>query len=160
MQCGGRVGKNHTLGRGVADVALMPEGDVFEGGHGVAAQDAGKPTNALGFFWIALVGHCGGALLVGSEWLEGFAELGALEVAKLKRHLIEGGADEREGGDEVGVTVALNDLGGDGRRTQAKLVADEFFDAGWDSGMGADGARDSTDGDIVYSSVETGAGAA
>src|SRR5579859_6440242 len=56
MQCGGRVGKNHTLGRGVADVALMPEGDVFEGGHGVAAQDAGKPTDALGSFWVALVG--------------------------------------------------------------------------------------------------------
>ena len=39
VQDGGGVGGDHALDAAVADVALVPQGDVFEGGGGVAAQE-------------------------------------------------------------------------------------------------------------------------
>ena len=44
----GRVGEDDALGGGVRDVALVPEGDVFESGLGVAADDAGEAADLLG----------------------------------------------------------------------------------------------------------------
>ena len=38
----GGVGEDDALGGGVGDVALVPEGDVLEGGLGVGADDAGE----------------------------------------------------------------------------------------------------------------------
>ena len=38
----GGVGEDDALGGGVGDVALVPEGDVFEGYLGVGADDSGE----------------------------------------------------------------------------------------------------------------------
>ena len=110
---GGGVGEDDALGGGVGDVALVPEGYVFEGGLGVGADDAGEAGDLLGGDGVALVGHGGGALLLLGEELLGLADLGALEVADFGGDFVERGAEDGEGGDVGGVAVALHDLGGD-----------------------------------------------
>ena len=52
------VRQNHPFGTGVGDVAFVPEGHVFVGGHHVAPQDPGTAADVFGADWIALVRHC------------------------------------------------------------------------------------------------------
>ena len=47
----------------------------------------------------------------------------------------------------------------DRSRTQAKLHADVFLDAGRNGGVGANSAGDGADGDVVYSGIQASAGA-
>ena len=101
----------------MADIALVPEGDILESRLGVGADDACEAGDLLGDDGVTLVGHGGGALLLLGEELLGFADLRALEVANLGGNLVEGGAEDGEGGDVGGVAVALNDLGGYVNRT-------------------------------------------
>ena len=84
----GGVGEDDALGGGVGDVALVPEGDVFEGGLGVGSDDAGEAGDLLGGDGVALVRHGGGALLLFGEELFGFADLRTLEVADLGGDLV------------------------------------------------------------------------
>ena len=72
------VGDNDALGGRMADVALMPESDVFHGSDGKTPQYTGQATNALAKFRIAFVRHSGRPLLARSKWLKCFAYLGAL----------------------------------------------------------------------------------
>ncbi len=85
----GGVGEDDALGGGVGDVALVPEGDVLEGGLGVGADDAGEAGDLFAGDGVALVRHRAGALLLFGEELFGFADLGALEVADLGGDLVE-----------------------------------------------------------------------
>ena len=110
-----RVGDDHALGAGVADVALVPQRDVLGRGLGVAAQHAREPGDALGRDRVALVRHRARALLLpGAERLARLEHLGALEVADLRRQALEAGARERDRLQQLGVPVAGDDLRGDG----------------------------------------------
>ncbi len=70
----------------------MPERDVLERRHGVAADDAREAADALAQFGVALVRHGAGAGLSLAEGLLNLQDLGALEVAELRRHSLEAGA--------------------------------------------------------------------
>ena len=59
----GRVGQHHALDRGVADVPLVPERQVLEGGDRVAAHHPRQARDVLEAPGVALVGHRRGALL-------------------------------------------------------------------------------------------------
>ena len=141
------VGDGDALGGGVGDVALVPEGDVFERGHGVGADGSGESADALGLLRVALVGHRGGAGLALGEGLADLADLGPLEVADLGGEALERGGDHGEGGEEVCVSVALDDLGRDRLDAESELAADALLDVRRDGRVGADGAGDLADGD-------------
>ena len=124
----------------MADVALVPEGDVFQRGDGVAAEHAGEAGETFPGDGIALVRHGAAAFLALGEWLLGFEHLGALEMAELDRPAFDARADEGQRGLKFGMDVALDNLGGDGRRFQAELFADRRLDRRGQVGAGADGA--------------------
>src|SRR4051794_27207303 len=113
-----RIRQNDPLGRGVRDVALVPEGDVLETDRRGAADDTGEPADPLGDDRVPLVRHRRGALLAGAERLLHLAHLGAGEVADLEGEPVERGCDEREDGEELGVPVTGHDLGGDRLRLE------------------------------------------
>ena len=63
----GGVRQDDPLGRGVADVAFVPQGDVLEPDLGVAAQQSGQAGHVLRPDRVALVGHGRRALLALGE---------------------------------------------------------------------------------------------
>lgn len=85
----GGVGEDDSLGGGVRDVALVPEGYVLERGLGVSAHDAGEAGDLLAGDGIALVWHRAGTFLFLREELLGLADLGALQMADLGGDLVE-----------------------------------------------------------------------
>src|SRR5207247_9735899 len=93
VQRNARVRKDQTFRRGMSYVALVPHGDVVQGGHDVTAQHARQTADALAELGIAFVRHRARALLAAGEWLERFADLGALESADLGRLLLQGRGD-------------------------------------------------------------------
>ena len=97
----------------MADVALVPEGDVFQRGHGIAAQHASEAGEAFPGDGIALVRHGAAAFLAFGERLLGFEHFGALQMAELDGPTLDARADEGERVHELGVDVALDDLRGD-----------------------------------------------
>ena len=115
--------------RTVADVALVPEGDVFQGGDGVAAQHARQAGQAFPGDGIALVRHGAGTFLAFRERFLGFEHFGALQMAEFHRPAFDARADQGERGHEFGVDVALDHLRGDGRGRKPEFFADKFFHA-------------------------------
>src|SRR5208282_1607666 len=153
------VGKDDALDAAVADVALVPEGDVFEGGHGVAAEHAGKASEALPGDGIALVRHGAAAFLAFGEGFFGFEDFGALQVAEFNRPAFDARADERQRGHELGVDVALDDLRGDGCGTQAEFPAHGQLDPWRKVRAGADRAAEFADGDDFANHHQSAQGA-
>src|SRR6185503_6914075 len=106
----------------VRDVALVPEGDVFDRRQGVAAQQAGEPGDLFRSDRVALVRHRRRALLAFAERLLDLADLGFLQTADLDRELLERGAGDGERGEQLRVAIALDDLGRDLGRLQAETL--------------------------------------
>ena len=131
----------------MADVAFVPERDVLQRGEGVAAQDAREAGEPFAGDRVALVRHGAGTFLAFGKKFFGFQNFGALQMAELRRPTFDARADERECADELGVDVALDDLRGDRRRTQAELLANERFDLRREMRAGADRAGKFSDGD-------------
>jgi len=150
----GGVGQDDALGGGVGDVALVPEGYVFEGDLSVAADDASQAADVFAGDGVALVGHGAGALLFGGEELFGFADFGALEVADLGGDLVERGTEDGQRGDVGGVAVALQDLRGDGGGGEAEFGEDGLFVFGLELAEGADGAGDLADAEVFGGGIE------
>ncbi len=124
VQQNGGVREHDTLGGGVGDVALVPQGNVFVGAHHVAPEDARAPAHVLAADGIALVRHGGGAFLSFAKSLFGFAQFGSLPVANFHGHLLHSGADESQSGHVVCMSVALEHLRGDVGGVDAQLLAD------------------------------------
>src|SRR3954469_5005594 len=104
----------------------MPERDVLRRRAGVAAQHAREAGDALGRDRVALVGHRARPLLLPrAERLLDLAHLRALEVADLGREALEPGAGQRDRLQQLGVTVARDDL----RRDVLALEAEALQDA-------------------------------
>ena len=80
-----RVREDHPLGRGVRDVALVPQRHVLERRDRVAADHARQPADALAHDRVPLVRHRARALLPVGERLLHLADLGARQVADLGR---------------------------------------------------------------------------
>ena len=140
------VGKDDALDAAVADVALVPEGDVFQRGEGVAAKHAGEAGEAFPGDGVALVRHGAAAFLALGKRFLGLQHLGALQVAELNRPTFDARADEGQRGLKFGMDVALDDLGGNRRGSQAELLAHGGLDFRRQVGAGADGAGELADG--------------
>src|SRR5579859_942695 len=129
----------------MADVALVPEGDVFHRGNGVPTEHTREAGETLAGDGIALVRHGTAAFLAFRKEFLRFEDLGALQMAELDRPTFNAGGDERERVDEFGVEVALDDLRGNGRRTETKLFANECLHTRRNMRAGTDGAREFAD---------------
>ena len=128
------------LGRGVRDVALVPEGDVLEADQRLRPDDAGEPADPLRDNWVPLVRHRGRALLVAAERLLRLADLRAREVPDLEGEGVERRGDDGERSEELGVPVALDDLRRRRGRLEPEPLAGEPLQLGIRRGVRADRA--------------------
>ena len=140
-----RVGQDDPLGRGVGDVPLVPEGDVLETDERVGPHDARDPADALGRDRVALVRHRRRALLAAAERLLDLAHLGAREVADLGREAVERRGEQRQRREQLGVTVALQDLRRARSRLEAEPLAGDALHLGLGGRVRADGAGELAD---------------
>ncbi len=95
--------------------------------------------------------HGGTALLPAREVFFGFAHFGALQVADFQGDFFAQRGCQREGGDEVGMTIALDHLRGDGCGLEVQAGADHLFHFGTDVREGSDGA-----GSLAHAQVFSG----
>ncbi len=95
---------------------------------GVAAQHACQAGQAFAGDGIALVRHRAGTFLSVGEKFFRFQNFGALQMAKFRRPTFDARADQRQGGDKLGVQIALNHLRRDRRGAQPQFLADICFD--------------------------------
>ena len=138
----------------MGDVALVPERDVLEGGHGLAADHASQAARAFGDDGVPLVRHGGGALLALRERLLDLADLGPSQMPDLGRDRIERGRAHGEGAHVLGVPVSLDHLGGRLRGLQPEPRADPLFDPWVNAGVGPDHAADRAHGDRLTRPAE------
>src|SRR5256886_7392031 len=129
-----------SLDRRVADVALMPQGDVLQRGQRVGPEESSQPADSLRELRVALVRHRAPALLPLAEWLLRLEDLGALEPPHLERNLFKRRARHGEHRAELGVAVPLDDLGGHRRGLEAELPAHPPLELRLDVGEGAHGS--------------------
>ena len=139
------VGQDHALDRRVRDVALVPERDVLERRHGVAAQQPRQADDLLAADRVALVRHRRRALLALGERLLDLADLGLLQAADLERELLERRGGDRQRRQQLGVAIALDHLRRDRRRLEAEPPADVGFDRRGEVRERADRAGDLAD---------------
>ena len=81
-----------------------------------------RPGDPLAADGVLLVGHRRGALLALGERLFELEDLGPLEVADLDGELLDRGGEEGQGREDLGVAVALEDLGRDLGRPEPELL--------------------------------------
>src|SRR5204862_8181246 len=137
---GAGIGEDDALDAAVADVALVPEGDVLQRGNGVAPDDAGEAGESFPGDRVAFVRHGAAALLAFRERFLGFENFRALEVAELDGPALDARTDECQRIHELGVNVALHDLRGNQRRAQAEFFAYDGFHGGRQMRAGPDSA--------------------
>ncbi len=77
------------------------------------------------------------------------ADLGPLQVADLDRQPLEAGAGERDAEKQLGVAVAGDDLRGDVPRADPQARQYAGLELRVRRGVGPDGPREGTDGDLV-----------
>ncbi len=107
-------------------------------GARVAAQQAGQAGDALGHDRVALVGHRGAALLAGAERLHQLTDLGVLEIADLGGEALQRAARDRDGGEDRGVPIALDDLGAHRVDVEAEVGEHLLLEIGRELAVGAD----------------------
>ena len=99
----------------------------FVGVRGEAHGEAGEAADAFGAHGVSLVGHRGGADLVGFEGLFDFFAMG--EDAEVGRGFVAAGGDAGEGVEDLGVDLAGVGLSGDGVGAgEAHLFRDRCFE--------------------------------
>ena len=140
-----RVGNDDALGRGVGDVALVPEGDVLEPDERGGTDDAREPADSFGDDRVPLVRHRGGSLLALAERLLHLGDLGPREVADLDGEALQRRCADRERGEQLRVTVALDDLGRRRLGLEAEPLAGNSLDLRVDRRVVADSARQLAD---------------
>ena len=143
------VGLGDTLGRGVRNVTLVPQGDVIEGNLGVGLHDARQTADLLHGDRVALVRHGGAALLTLAERLLGLERIGLLQIANLGSDALAGGRGGGENAGEIGVMVAADNLRGQRVVNQTQVLADILLDKRFDGAVRANSARDGTEGNIL-----------
>ena len=157
---GAGVGQDDPFRTGVTDVALVPESDVFHGGLGIAAKDASEAAEALAGDRVPLVRHGGASLLPLGKSLLHLEDFRPLEMAELGGPAVDAAADERDRRHELGMTVALDDLGGNVRGLEAEFFADVGLDLGIEMGVCSNGPADRTVCDAFPGLLQTLDGAA
>ena len=110
----------------------MPERDVLEPDERSRPHDAREPADPLGDDRIPLVRHRRGALLALAERLLHLGHLGPRQVTDLDREPLERGRGQGERGEQLGVTVALDDLRRGRLGLEAEPLAGDALDLGVD----------------------------
>ena len=151
------VRSNRTFNAGMADIPLMPQGDVFQGRRHRHADKAGQTGEVLAQDRVALVRHGGTALLAGREELLGLQHFGALHVADFNGDVFDAAGDDAERCKEHGMAVAGDDLGADRLGDQAQHLTYMLFDRRIDIGKGANRARDCAGANFLPRGDQAGA---
>src|SRR6266550_5965680 len=112
----------------MADVALMPEGDVFQRYHCVPTQDSSEATQSFTCNRIAFVGHGRATFLAFAKKFFDFQNLSALEMAEFSGPTVDRRRDQCQCRQKFSVPVALDDLGRDCRRPQPEFLANFALD--------------------------------
>src|SRR5258708_30553211 len=112
----------------MADIALMPKGDVLERGDSIAAKHASQAAEPLPGDRVALVRHRARPFLTFRKEFFGLEDFGPLEVAELGRPALDAGCDQGQGANELGMDVALDHLSGNRGWTQAQFLANGGLD--------------------------------
>ena len=150
-----RVGQDHALGAGVADVALVPQRDVLDRRLRVAAQHSRQPGDALGRDRVALVRHRARPLLgPRAKRLLGLADLRALKVADLRRQPLQARPGERDRLQQLGVAVTRDDLRRDVLGAEPEPREHAALEVRRRRGVGADGAAERADADARERSAQ------
>ena len=129
--------------------------DVLEADARIGTDDACKARDPLGGDGVALVRHRRRALLAATERLLDLAHLRARQVADLGREAVERRGVQRERSEDVGVTIALEDLRGAGRGLEPQPLAGDALDLRVEGGVLADRARQLPDTHAVERTLET-----
>ena len=124
----------------MADVALVPQSDVLQGGQAVCANQPSQAAEVLRDDRVALVWHGGGALLSRREGFLHFQHLRPLQVADFGGELLDAAGQQGQRGEIRGVPVALDDLIGGGRRREPQILTDIGFNVGRQVREGPHGA--------------------
>ena len=151
----GGVGHDAALHGRMADVALVPQGNVVKGDLSVGLHDARQSADLLHGDGVALVRHGGAALLALAERLLGLERIGLLQVADLGRDALAGGRCSGKHAGKVGVVIAADDLRGQRIVDQAQVLADVLLDERFDGAVGADVTGDGTEGNVLASVLKT-----
>ncbi len=156
IQRHGCVRRDAALHGGVRDIALMPQRHVLHRRHDGGADEAGEAAEVFGQHRVALVRHGGAALLPGVEELLRLAHLGALQMPHFGRQTLDARGDHAQRGEERGVAVARDHLGGDRLGGEPQLLRHVFLHARVDMREGADRARDGAGGDLGAGGEQAG----
>ena len=135
-----RVGQHDALRRRVRDIPLVPESDVLEPDERVRPHDARDPAKSLGRDRVALVRHGRRALLAAPERLLDLAHLRPGEMADLGGEPVERGGEQSERREQLGMPVALQDLGRARGGLEAELLTGHALDVRLGRGVRADGS--------------------
>ena len=133
----------------------MPEGDVLESDDGRQANDAGEPAEPLRDDGVALVRHRRRSLLPAAERLLDLANLRPGEMPDLERKRLERRCDDGQRRKQLGVTIALEDLGRRRCGLQAEPLAREALDLRVGRGVRADRAGELADAHALQSALDT-----
>ena len=133
----------------MADVAFVPERDIFQSGDGISPNDSSESAEALGGDRVALVRHGRAAFLAGAEKFLDLEHFGPLQMPKLRRPTIDARGDERERGAKFRVPIALDDLGGEHRRLQPEFFANMALDPRVEMRVRPDGAAQFADANAL-----------
>src|SRR2546428_13602220 len=109
------------------DVALVPQRHVFQSDHTVSPDDSRHTANSFGENRVALMRHRAGSFLALLEAFLRLTDFGALPVTDLQGELIQRRCDNGEPAEVLGVTIALDDLGGNRGRLHPHPAANLTF---------------------------------
>ena len=140
------VGQGNALGAGMADVALVPQGNVVKRHLGVRLHHARKAAHTFSSDGVALVGHGRRSLLPLGKRLFRLDDVGLLQQAHLHGDGFQGGSGNGERGHYLGVAVARQNLGGKRVGRKAELLADVLLNERVDAGIGSHGTADGAGG--------------
>ena len=143
-----RVGTDHPLHRGVADIAFVPERDVLERRSNIAADQPGQAGEILAEHRVALVRHCARPLLARRKELLRFEHLGTLKMADLGRQPFDAAGNDAQRREIHCVAIARDDLRADRLDREVHRLRNVRLDVRLDIGEGADRARDRAGGDF------------
>ena len=155
---GACIRDDDPLGRGMADVALVPERLVLERHLGVATHGAGETADALAEHGIALVWHGRRPLLLRAEWLPDFGDLGGLPETDVGCELFQAAGENCQCRHEMRMPVAGDHLGGDRRHLQPKALQCPLLDPGINRGMGANRSGELAHPDLLPNGAQPGVG--
>ena len=150
--------------RGVADRAhsarrslmsrSVPEQLVLEGDARRRRAAAGQAGDPLRHDRVPLVGHRRAALLPAAEGLHELADLRVLQVAHLGGEALQRAAGDRDGREDGGVSVALDDLRAHRVDGQVEVGKDLGLEVGREVAVGAHRAGDLAGGRLVEGAGE------